>query len=59
MIQDTMNPANEVMKPSFMSSQIPPYSSSSICWKLMQYTYTIPQLIKPNLQRLNIGLGKL
>ena len=32
----TKNNANDVIKPSFVSSQGPPYSSSSIFWKFVK-----------------------
>lgn len=32
----TRNRAKEVMKPSLVSSHVPPYSSSSTCWKLLK-----------------------
>lgn len=32
----TRNSAKDVMNPSFVSSHVPPYSSSSICWKLLK-----------------------
>lgn len=34
MIHVTKNPANEVINPSLVISHMPPYSSSSILWKL-------------------------
>lgn len=46
----TRNPANEVMNPSFVNSHIPPYSSSSICWKLLKYKYVMPALTTTNLK---------
>lgn len=48
-IHVTQKHANDVMSPSFNSSQMPPYSSSSIFWKFKQYKYTMPQLIAVNL----------
>lgn len=46
----TRKPANEVMNPSFVNSHVPPYSSSSICWKLLKYKYVIPALTTTNLK---------
>lgn len=45
----TKNPANEVTNPSFVNSQAPPNSSSSICWKLVKYAYNITALSTKNL----------
>ncbi|BES97546.1 Hypothetical protein NTJ_10360 [Nesidiocoris tenuis] len=48
MIQVTRKPANDVMKPSLVSSHAPPNSSSSTDWKLEKYTYTEPALTMAN-----------
>lgn len=45
----TRNKAKEVMKPSLVSSHVPPYSSSSTCWKLLKYTYRTPALMMQKL----------
>lgn len=37
------------MKPSLVSSHVPPYSSSSTCWKLLKYRYRIPALSTQNM----------
>jgi hypothetical protein len=47
----TRKPAKDVIKPSFVSSQAPPYSSSSTHWKLEKYTYTTPAFTKKNLKQ--------
>lgn len=57
-IHVTEKHANEVIIPSFNSSQMPPYSSSSTFWKFKQYKYTMPQFIAPNLLMMrNISLA--
>lgn len=45
----TKNPANDVIKPSLVSSHAPPNSSSSIDWKLVKYRYITPPLTRKNL----------
>jgi len=51
MIQTTRNKANDVIKPSLVSSHGPPYSSSSIFWKFVKYIYKTPAFINANLKR--------
>lgn len=51
----TRNRAKDVMKPSLVSSHVPPYSSSSICWKLLKYTYKTPALMMQNLVKQTHG----
>lgn len=45
----TRNNENDVKNPSFVNSQGPPYSSSSIFWKLVKYTKITPAFMSENL----------
>lgn len=52
----TKNKANDVIKPSLVSSHGPPYSSSSIFWKFVKYMYKTPAFIRANLKIIKLWL---